>query len=593
MELYKILSEYDFKECHHMGMMRIPEDVANQVPDAEKPVFDSIQKAMTVAIRQDKNQSKLVSAVVLYGVGRSYGPEDFTEVDYHNLFALDLDKLPVTFKARIADVLWIQKSDYSKALIAIDAYILLFNSSFTIESWPEGIGIIERALSIARSIRNEERKEEVLGKMHQCLNNSISSNKIVLLLKLLSILVEHKYGDPNEYVSIISDLKSTNVDNILSIEKAFEQELLCYKWKNDQLGAERTQIQLAKYYEETANRQDHNDVRGLSIAIDLLKKAYDIYKKKKRRSDEQRILSMLDKIQKDRPSLFQKLTYQVDMSEPLHKISDALEGMTAEESIVFLVMLVQIHNREKLKEQIFEDGFISTALFSHELTDKHGRTVSKIQPLDYSDPDKDPDLLDQHLYKRAADLEDSNGFLLRFAIQEMQKKHPITRETLQILTEQNGIVPDGRERVILKALELFFNGHQLEAMYILIPQVEHMFRIVAKEVGGITTRLMDDHTEEELSLGEILKIPEFVDAYNEDLLFTMKGLMVSSAGSNIRNMIAHGLVDQEDTRSGAFYYCFCFIMRILALTARECQRVLHESEKLMGLISSGEEDEKT
>ena len=79
---------------------------------------------------------------------------------------------------------------------------------------------------------------------------------------------------------------------------------------------------------------------------------------------------------------------------------------------------------------------------------------------------------------------------------------------------------------------------------------------------------MDDHTEEELSLGEILKIPELVDAYDENLLFTMKGLMVSSAGSNIRNMIAHGLVDQEDTRSGAFYYCICFIMRILALTAR-------------------------
>ena len=592
MKLYKLLTEYDLKnqESYHMGMMRIPDEVANRVLDAEKPAFDSIQKAMTVAIRQENNRSKLESAVVLYGVGRSYGPEDFTEADYDNLFALDLDKLPLVFRARIADVLWIQKINYQKALIAIDAYILLFESSFTIESWPDGIEIIERALSIARSIKNEEKKEEVLRKIHQCLKNSIQSNEIVLLLKLISILIEHKYGDPSEYISIISNLKSTNADNILSIEKAFEQQLLCYKWENDQLGAERTQIQLAEYYEETANRQDHNDVRGLSIAIDLLKKAYDIYKKKKRRSDEQRILSELDKIQKDRPSLFQKLTYQVDMSEPLHKISDALEGMTAEESLVFLVMLVQIHNREKLKEQIFEDGFISTALFSQELTDKHGRTVSKIKPLDYSDPDKDPDLLDQYLWKRASDLEDTNGFLLRFAIQEIQKKQPITREPLQILTEQNGIIPDGREEVILSALELFFNGHPLEAMYILIPQVEHMFRVVAKEVGGITTKLMDDHTEEELSLGEILKIPELVDAYDEDLLFTMKGLMISSAGSNIRNMIAHGLVDQEDTRSGAFYYCICFIMRILALTARECQRVLHGSEKLKGLISNGDDN---
>ena len=404
-------------------------------------------------------------------------------------------------------------------------------------------------------------------------------------MKLLNILIEHQHGDPNEYISIISNLVSTHADNILCIEEAFEQKRLCFLWKNDHAGAERTQFQLAEYYEDYAKKQNHNDIRGLSVSTDLLKKAYDIYRKKKRRTDEQRILRQLDIIQKNRLGLYQKLTYHVDMSEPLRKISDNLEGLTAEESILFLIMLVQIQNREKLKEQIFEDGFISTSMFSHELTDKYGKTVAKIKPLDYTDPEKDPDLLDQHLYKRAREIEDTNGFLLRFAIQEIQKKHKITRKTLKILTEHNGIIPDGREKTILTALELFFKGHALEAMYIVIPQFEHMFRIIAKEVGGITTTLIDDHTEEEISLGEILKIPELVDAYNEDLLFTIKGLMVSSAGSNIRNMIAHGLVDQEDTRSGVFCYCMCFIMRILALTARGCQKVLHDSEILMKLIT--------
>lgn len=168
MELYKVLTEYDHgnPERYHMGMMRIPNEVANRIPEKEKPIFDSIQKAMTVAIRQNDGTTKLESAVVLYGVGRSYGPEDFSETDYANLAALHFDMLPLSFIARISDVLWIKKRNYPMALIAIDAYMSLFNLSFTVESWPEGVQIIERALSIARSIKDDEKKRLVLDRIH-------------------------------------------------------------------------------------------------------------------------------------------------------------------------------------------------------------------------------------------------------------------------------------------------------------------------------------------------------------------------------------------------------------------------------------------
>ena len=39
---------------------------------------------------------------------------------------------------------------------------------------------------------------------------------------------------------------------------------------------------------------------------------------------------------------------------------------------------------------------------------------------------------------------------------------------------------------------MFLNGEFYEAMHILAPQVENLFRNIAKEVGGLTVTLKDD-----------------------------------------------------------------------------------------------------
>ena len=68
---------------------------------------------------------------------------------------------------------------------------------------------------------------------------------------------------------------------------------------------------------------------------------------------------------------------------------------------------------------------------------------------------------------------------------------------------------------------MFLNGEFYEAMHILAPQVENLFRNIAKEVGGLTVTLKDDGSSMEKVLSSILSLPELLDCYDNDILFTL------------------------------------------------------------------------
>lgn len=59
-------------------------------------------------------------------------------------------------------------------------------------------------------------------------------------------------------------------------------------------------------------------------------------------------------------------------------------------------------------------------------------------------------------------------------------------------------------------------------MHILAPQVENLFRNIAKEVGGLTITLDNDGASKEKVLKSIFDLPELLDCYDNDILFLLK-----------------------------------------------------------------------
>lgn len=151
---------------------------------------------------------------------------------------------------------------------------------------------------------------------------------------------------------------------------------------------------------------------------------------------------------------------------------------------------------------------------------------------------------------------------------------------IDFLVKDNPIIPEGREHIFQSALRMFLNGEFYEAMHILAPQVENLFRNIAKEVGGLTVTLKDDGSSMEKVLSSILSLPELLDCYDNDILFTFRGLLNEQAGANIRNEIAHGIISEYACSTGVCLYFGVAVIKLLSLTSVSCYQILKNSKKL-------------
>ena len=128
------------------------------------------------------------------------------------------------------------------------------------------------------------------------------------------------------------------------------------------------------------------------------------------------------------------------------------------------------------------------------------------------------------------------------------------------------------------------HGDCYEALHILAPQTENIFRNIAKEVGGLTVTLEADGTSKEKVLTSIFDLPELIDCYDNDILF--KGLLNEQAGANIRNNIAHGIIAPQAANSGASLYFICAVIKLLVISSRQCHETFNNNPKLQSFINS-------
>lgn len=156
----------------------------------------------------------------------------------------------------------------------------------------------------------------------------------------------------------------------------------------------------------------------------------------------------------------------------------------------------------------------------------------------------------------------------------------IDNSMVEFLVKDNPIVPEGRQRIFQSAISLFLRGEFYEAIHIMAPQTENLFRNIAKEVGGLTVTLENDGSSMEKVLSSIFNLPEMLDCYDNDILFIFKGLLNEQAGANIRNEVAHGIIGEKACSSGVCLYFGVAVIKLLSYTSLPCYEILKNSEKL-------------
>ena len=547
----------------------------------EKNIYNLIKNMCSMSM-DIKDGGVEFSPGFIFDGKRTFSLEDISEDEYNILLSLDHPKLPLNVRARICDILWVQKRNYKMAIIAAESYYELFNLLFNDDDWVTILKAIKRAAQISLQINKTDLHEKICKTIYDHLIRINGVDTQFLSILLIEFLMENSYGDTNNILAIIDKILLASTNNPNKMERAFE---LKFKYKNRTEGLESAttvNIDKAKYLVDYAEQIYTTEQLGAIKAESFFQKAILLYRNNGKADLAVQTHRRLVEIQKDiyKSMVFHK--QKIDVREIVEKISKFMEGFSFEECVVRLSKMTHLYSKQEGEKAVIKDLADDpfSRFFATHVINIDGQTVSSLRPLDIADPHKDADLLESHIHRKLFELEDLVGNLnLRFAFDHIREKFDITKQSFNFIFNDNIIVPIERRMIIEKGIRLAFEGDFYTAIHILAPQTENIFRHIAKMAGALTVTLENDGSSKQKTLTSIFDLPELLECYDNDIIFLFKGLLNEQSGANIRNEVAHGIMEEAKGSTGTCIYFISALIKLLVISSPECWKILYEMNK--------------
>lgn len=549
--------------------------------DFDTQCFDLLKSISSLSLNVSDITAPFSHSSVVNGK-RTFALEDLAEDDYKLLETLDLSKVPLNLRARILDIMWIQKKDYSAAISAVKSYFELY-SLWIDDNWSEALDMIKRAISISARLNKKDLQEKCCQSLYDKLIKIDGKDKSYLPIHLIEILLDPPFGDFNKMVDILNAIITHSNDDFYKTERAYLLKTkLLYKLKKADL-AKQSNLDLADYLVKYAEKILKNGMSGIYLASDFFEKAIQLYRNngdsQKAKSTHRRLVE----VQQNIPGQMQPITYEYDTKKFIDNIARNMENLSFEESIIWLTQMTEFCKKDDFKKNVIDeltdnpsDYFMNSSIINCD-----GQTVASLPGLDITDPEKDPSLLDKHIQRKMYEFQTSFGNkYLRYAFTYIAKHYNIDKENIDFLINDNLIIPSGRENVIRSAIIMALKGQYYEALHILAPQTENIFRNIAKEVGGLTVTIDNEGISESKLLTSVFELPELKECYDNDILFLFSGLLNRKEGANIRNEIAHGIMNERSAGSGSCLYFICAFLKLLVWSSRRCIEMINEKKEL-------------
>ena len=581
--IYELLNRIIVNKRYSLSPNLFIEADRTELSEEEKSIFDLLKNIVSLGTKIHNDGIEFHPMFVMADGSRTFSIEDISEDDYLILHSLKLEKMPLILRALIADILWTNKKEFNAAKIAANAYWELFTFWYRDDDNVGTIDIIRRAVCISAQTKQTLLFEKIQGWFVDFLEKKAANNDGFFALRVMELFFGQKNFDVSIFLPVLDDLIDGNSDNIAKVEQAYKLKTEClFKLKRKEDAIKNNNL-LADYYLEFAEKIFKKDIQGALRAVNFYQKGIMLYRNNGESDKADAAHKRLVEIQKEIPKIMVPFSVELDIKGVIDNLKANMEGLSFEECVIRLTQMFVFEKQEDIKKRVieeFKDNPISH-LFGKSLINAQGQTVLALHPLDIHDPEKDPKLMELHMYQNALEKQKVAGDIwVKNALIIIRDKFVIDKSMVEFLVKDNPIIPDGRERIFQSGLYTFLNGDYYEALHILAPQVENLFRNIAREVGGLTVTLEKDGSSMEKVLSSILSLPELVDCYDNDILFTFRGLLNEQAGANIRNEIAHGIISEYACSTGVCLYFGVAVIKLLSLTSASCYQILKNSEKL-------------
>lgn len=487
----------------------------------------------------------------------------------------------LSVKAKFKDCLWNYKRDYRAAEEAANLYMRLLEQ--TEEDSLDIKRFLYRILSLFNFSGNQTIKALGIKAIKDTLEKMKGSENYTSY-NILNESMEHKFLSKDEVIMFCKEFeksilknKNLKVDYIELLDKLMKE--------NDR---EKNQIKRRKasLYIELAEEARHPMEQ-----VNLLKQGIEALKRLPGTEQERLVLrKKLRKAQKELVGSMQSIPYKVDRSDCVKQVQESLRVLEPEEYFYYLLLQISIEKKEIVKETLIKNKGISfIRKGSSVVLDKEGRTITCVPYLDFKD-EKNV-LANMENYATKSYCYYANMYLV-IIVNELFNTGFSFEKDVNILVENCYFIPESRKKSFEKGLLAGFNKDYLMALHILIPQIENAVRCLAEACGDVGYSIKEDGYESARTLHDLLESEKVVECIDEDILFNMRAIFTSPYGLNMRNELAHGLLDDADFNSWQALYTWCFILRLCFVFSRiDREKAMKIKEKLAPINYLGKKDE--
>ncbi|MFA5984326.1 MAG: DUF4209 domain-containing protein [Methylococcaceae bacterium] len=541
--------------------------------------------AMRLFSSSDKRQEPFASTVTRLG-WRTAGPDDFTEADLKFFSQVVKATDNPWIKARLADLLWVRNRDNSMALSSLDSYLQIpVSTELLQEDWQDCWG---RAITLTLMLGKaaNEKQDAIERSLLKTLDavtksNSWLASRLADLLKQGGLAKAQAATVANKLTSLAHEYDAdTDQVLIFTASKLFCSAETWFDTANNKTEVTNMRVQLAECYVREGMSCIKRPIPCHRAAASFYEKAIQTYRtiprtQRKAHCVDERITELRKQMEEFGELALEDLAEipypNMDFREQIELSSQAVQNKTRVEALqAFSCIILPPFRYQDLRQQVVTQ--LKQPSFSHiipmtKLEEKDGRVIDRVPSLDTNADPVDAANKDRFLREMTRMyLELVNFYVNVFiwpALGSLVLEHRLREAGLIELASRSSIVPIGRERLFGKALFAGFNHDFVTALHLLVPQVEHMVRYHLKQAGFTTTCLNADGTQTENGLSSLCDMLEMEKVFGEDLTFEIKALFCSAKGPNLRNQLAHGLLDDNDCESIEAIYVWWLGLRLV------------------------------
>lgn len=568
-----IISSCDKKECYKYGtiFLRRARELESE-SDSKKPeIYTLIGRLASLNL---KSESVLHPFSPMPSGPIDSEPEELIQIfdrEHLNLLKKVVSNIKdFELQARIADVLWVLNRHFKMAEIAINAYLESAKILEHPEHWTSCEKRIHRAFQLGNLLGKKSGQiKKVIEHIEYVLDKYDGNDPLFLSQRMMSLLIEAKHGDPEKYIKLSEKcaIDAEGKNNFHRARSYWQVKAQWHKYNNDIEKERECLLNSAESYVKEAEFKRTNDGQGsYLVASHFLQRAIEAYRRiSDTKGKVDRIHSKLLDYEKQSIDEMQQYSTKFDVSESVKNTISNVSGKNFFDAIFALSLMVQSPKVENLRKEVTKlaNQYPLQHIMGGVAVNHMGKVIGRQASILSNDPEEVEEATRQNMLRHA----EFHWLFTTQAVIEPARHQIILEHNSQLsnfmpVVHNNPFVPENREHIYAQGLLKGLEGDFLSAAHLLIPQIENSMRHILRGKGVITSGIDSNGIQDERSLNDTLYHPEINEVFGHDIVFDLQGILVERFGANLRNRMAHGLMDYTSFFSIHVSYLWALTLRL-------------------------------